>query len=120
MTVTDCSSIPELSSDHNPVLFEVSLDNYTSPALSIYSFPNWYKFQDILTNTLPGNPRISNPNDIENAIKNFNECYNNALSNSSTFKCINKPILSIPLFIREKIKAKIELEKHGRLQKSST
>ncbi|GFV52561.1 putative RNA-directed DNA polymerase from transposon X-element [Trichonephila clavipes] len=85
MTVTDCSSIPELSSDHNPVLFEVSLDNYTSPALSIYSFPNWYKFQDILTNTLPGNPRISNPNDIENAIKNFNECYNNALSNSSTF-----------------------------------
>ncbi|GFW49125.1 hypothetical protein TNCV_3924321, partial [Trichonephila clavipes] len=40
MTVTDCSSIPELSSDHNPVLFEVSLDDYTSPSLSIYSFPN--------------------------------------------------------------------------------
>ncbi|GFT89756.1 putative RNA-directed DNA polymerase from transposon X-element [Trichonephila clavipes] len=43
MTVTDCSSIPELSSDLNAVLFEVSLDNYTSPALSTYSFPNWYK-----------------------------------------------------------------------------
>ncbi|GFV82579.1 RNA-directed DNA polymerase from mobile element jockey [Trichonephila clavipes] len=40
MTITDCSSIPELSSDHNPVLFEVSLDNCTSPALSTYSFPN--------------------------------------------------------------------------------
>ncbi|GFT79658.1 hypothetical protein TNCV_1273021 [Trichonephila clavipes] len=25
MTVTDCSSIPELSSDHNPVLFELNL-----------------------------------------------------------------------------------------------
>ncbi|GFW44823.1 putative RNA-directed DNA polymerase from transposon X-element [Trichonephila clavipes] len=71
MTVSDCSSIPQLSSDHNPVLFEVSLDNYTSPALSTYSFPNWSKFQDILTNTLPGNPKISNPNDIENAIKSF-------------------------------------------------
>ncbi|GFS66755.1 putative RNA-directed DNA polymerase from transposon BS [Trichonephila clavipes] len=82
MIVTDCSSIPELSSDHNPVLFEVSLDNYTSPALSSYSFPNWSKFQEILTNSLPGNPRISNPNDIENAVKNFNDCYNNSLESS--------------------------------------
>ncbi|GFU19924.1 nucleic-acid-binding protein from transposon X-element [Trichonephila clavipes] len=38
MTVTECTSILELSSDHNPVLFEVSLDNFTSPALSTYSF----------------------------------------------------------------------------------
>ncbi|GFX42375.1 probable RNA-directed DNA polymerase from transposon X-element [Trichonephila clavipes] len=118
MTVTDCSSIPELSSDHNPVLFEVSLDDYTSPSLSIYSFPNWYKFQDILTNTLPGNPKISNPNDIENAIQNFNDCYNSALSNSSTFKCINKPILSIPLFIREKIKAKNRIRKAWQITKN--
>ncbi|GFT76726.1 RNA-directed DNA polymerase from mobile element jockey [Trichonephila clavipes] len=118
MTVTDCSSIPELSSDHNPVLFEVSLDDYTSPTLSIYSFPNWYKFQDILTNTLSGNPKISNPNDIENAIKNFNDCYNSALSNSSTFKCINKPILSIPLFIREKIKAKNRIRKAWQITKN--
>ncbi|GFY48936.1 putative RNA-directed DNA polymerase from transposon X-element [Trichonephila inaurata madagascariensis] len=50
MTVTDCSSIPDLSSDHNPVLFEVSLDNFISSALSPYSFPNWYKFQEILIN----------------------------------------------------------------------
>ncbi|GFQ88573.1 hypothetical protein TNCT_88651 [Trichonephila clavata] len=69
MTVIDSTSIPELSSDHNPVLFEVSLDNYTSPALSTYSFPNWSKFQEILTNALPGNPNINNTNDIENAIK---------------------------------------------------
>ncbi|GFW65654.1 nucleic-acid-binding protein from transposon X-element [Trichonephila clavipes] len=119
MTVSDCSSIPELSSDHNPVLFEVSLDNYTSPALSTYSFPNWSKFQDILTNTLPGNPKISNPNDIENAIKNFNDCYNSALSNSSIFKCINKPILSIPLFIREKIKSKNRIRKAWQITKKS-
>ncbi|GFV64065.1 hypothetical protein TNCV_2313581 [Trichonephila clavipes] len=48
MAVSECTSIPELSSDHNPVLFEVSLDNFTSPALSIYSFPNWYKFRKYL------------------------------------------------------------------------
>ncbi|GFX55663.1 nucleic-acid-binding protein from transposon X-element [Trichonephila clavipes] len=53
MTITDVTSIPELSSDHNPVLFEVCLDNFTAPALSTYAFPNWKKFQDILTNTLP-------------------------------------------------------------------
>ncbi|GFT42727.1 putative RNA-directed DNA polymerase from transposon BS, partial [Trichonephila clavipes] len=53
MTITDVTSIPELSNDHNPVLFEVCLDNFTAPALSTYAFPNWKKFQDILTNSLP-------------------------------------------------------------------
>ncbi|GFX19498.1 putative RNA-directed DNA polymerase from transposon X-element [Trichonephila clavipes] len=56
MTITDVTSIPELSSDHNPVLFEVCLDNFTAPALSTFAFPNWNKFQDILTNSLPCNP----------------------------------------------------------------
>ncbi|GFQ93255.1 putative RNA-directed DNA polymerase from transposon X-element [Trichonephila clavata] len=64
MTVTEVTSIPELSSDHNPVLFEVSLDNFTSPALSTYAFPNWFKFQNILSSTLPGNPKITNINEI--------------------------------------------------------
>ncbi|GFS54447.1 RNA-directed DNA polymerase from mobile element jockey [Trichonephila inaurata madagascariensis] len=118
MTVTDCLSISELSSDHNPVLFEVSLDNFSSPALSTYSFPNWYKFLELLTNTLPGNRRISNPTDIENAIKNFNDCYNSALSHSSTFKCINKPLLSIPSFIRDKIKAKNRIRKAWQITKN--
>ncbi|GFV16302.1 probable RNA-directed DNA polymerase from transposon X-element [Trichonephila clavipes] len=118
MTVSECTSIPELSSDHNPVLFEVSLDNFTSPALSTYSFPNWYKFQDLLTNSLPGNPRISNPEDIENAIKNFNDCYNSALSHSSTFKCINKPLFSIPPLIRDKIKSKNRIRKAWQITKN--
>ncbi|GFY68842.1 RNA-directed DNA polymerase from mobile element jockey [Trichonephila inaurata madagascariensis] len=118
MTVTDCSSISELSSDHNPVLFEVSLDNFTSPALSTYSFPNWYKFQELLTNTLPGNLKISNPTEIENAIKIFNDCYNSALSHSSTFKSINKPLLSIPSFIRDKIKAKNRIRKAWQMSKN--
>ncbi|GFW50082.1 putative RNA-directed DNA polymerase from transposon BS [Trichonephila clavipes] len=56
MTITDVTSIPELSSDHNPVLFEVCLDNFTAPALSTYAFPNWKKFQEILTNSLPVGP----------------------------------------------------------------
>ncbi|GFT51697.1 hypothetical protein TNCV_2421521 [Trichonephila clavipes] len=56
MTITDVTSIPELSRDHNPVLFEVCLDNFTAPALSTYAFPNWKKFQDILTNSLPVGP----------------------------------------------------------------
>ncbi|GFU10713.1 RNA-directed DNA polymerase from mobile element jockey [Trichonephila clavipes] len=119
MTVTDCSSIPELSSDHNPVLFEVSLDNYTSPALSIYSFPNWYKFQDILTNTLPGNPRISNPNDIENAIKNFNDCYNSALSIAQLLNVLTNPSSLSPSSSGKKLSQKIELEKHRKNYKKS-
>ncbi|GFR10752.1 RNA-directed DNA polymerase from mobile element jockey [Trichonephila clavata] len=111
MTITEVSSIPELSSDHNPVLFEVSLDNFTSPALSTYAFPNWSKFQTILTNTLPGNPKISNTDDIDNAIQNFNSTFKNAFNNSSTFKTINKPISCIPSVIRDKIKIKNRLRK---------
>ncbi|GFR09935.1 probable RNA-directed DNA polymerase from transposon X-element [Trichonephila clavata] len=106
MTVIDSTSIPELSSDHNPILFEVSLDNYTSPALS-----NWSKFQEILTNALPGNPNINNTNDIENAINTFNTTFHNALSNCSTFKVINKPLNAIPSFVRDKIKIKNRLRK---------
>ncbi|GFQ76028.1 hypothetical protein TNCT_460571 [Trichonephila clavata] len=83
MTVSEVASIPELSSDHNPVLFEVSLDNFTSPALSTYAFPNWSKFQTILTSTLPGNPKISNTNDIDNAIQNFNSTFKNAINNGA-------------------------------------
>ncbi|GFQ98199.1 putative RNA-directed DNA polymerase from transposon X-element [Trichonephila clavata] len=111
MTVTEVTSIPELSSDHNPVLFEVSLDNFTSPALSTYAFPNWFKFQNILTSTLPGNPKISNINEIDDAILNFNSTLKNAFNNSSTFKSINKPLSSIPSVIREKIKLKNKLRK---------
>ncbi|GFR15298.1 putative RNA-directed DNA polymerase from transposon X-element [Trichonephila clavata] len=103
MGVSEVTSIPELSSDHNPVLFEVSLDNFTSHALSAYAFPNWSKFQTILTSTLPGNPKISNTNDIDNAIQNFNSTFKNAFNNSSTFKSINKPLSCIPSVIRGKI-----------------
>ncbi|GFR21879.1 putative RNA-directed DNA polymerase from transposon X-element [Trichonephila clavata] len=111
MTVTEATSIPELSSDHNPVLFEVSLDNFTSPALSTYAFPHWFKFQNILSSTLPGNPKISNINEIDDAISNFNSTFKNAFNNSSTFKSINKPLSAIPSVIRGKIKLKNRLRK---------
>ncbi|GFU83872.1 zinc finger protein 112 [Trichonephila clavipes] len=117
MTITDVTSIPELSSDHNPVLFEVCLDNFTAPALSTYAFPNWKKFQDILTNTLPGNPIINNTNDIETAINNFNFSLKNAYNNSSTFKSISKPIKTIPSVIRDKIKLKNRILKEWQATK---
>ncbi|GFX36929.1 hypothetical protein TNCV_1174311 [Trichonephila clavipes] len=41
MTAT---SISELTSDHNPVNFDISLKNFTSPPLSTFTFPNWHKF----------------------------------------------------------------------------
>ncbi|GFV08671.1 RNA-directed DNA polymerase from mobile element jockey [Trichonephila clavipes] len=117
MTITDVTSIPELSSDHNPVLFEVCLDNFTAPALSTYAFPNWKKFQDILTNTLPGNPIINNTNDIETAISNFNFSLKNAYNNGSTFKSINKPLKTIPSVIRDKNKLKNRIRKEWQATK---
>ncbi|GFR00683.1 RNA-directed DNA polymerase from mobile element jockey [Trichonephila clavata] len=81
MTITEVSSIPELSSDHNPVLFEVSLDNFTSPALSTYAFPNWriklkLKIDFVKTgkilNTPPYKTQLNKlQKEIKNELKNF-------------------------------------------------
>ncbi|GFS73877.1 putative RNA-directed DNA polymerase from transposon X-element [Trichonephila clavipes] len=43
------TSISELTSDHNPVNFEICLNNFTSPPHSTFAFLNWHKFETVLT-----------------------------------------------------------------------
>ncbi|GFR04977.1 putative RNA-directed DNA polymerase from transposon X-element [Trichonephila clavata] len=51
-------SISELTSNHNPVNFDILLNNFTSAPLNTFSFPNWQKFQAVLSRYIPGNPHL--------------------------------------------------------------
>ncbi|GFS86861.1 putative RNA-directed DNA polymerase from transposon X-element [Nephila pilipes] len=82
-------SILALSSDHNPVLFEIEVDNLTSQTLNSIKITNWKTFQNHLNNLLPGNPCIKTIEDINEAIENFNNEYRAAIDSSSKTKIIN-------------------------------
>ncbi|GFQ93890.1 RNA-directed DNA polymerase from mobile element jockey [Trichonephila clavata] len=86
------TSISELISDHIPVNFDISLNNFSSPSLSTCSFPNWTKFQTLLTESIPGNPAISNEDDIEQSIINLNNKIKEAIHTTSTYKAIHHPL----------------------------
>ncbi|GFR24289.1 uncharacterized protein TNCT_625501 [Trichonephila clavata] len=105
------TSISELTSDHNPVNFDISLSNYNSPSISTCSFPNWTKFQTVLTESIPGNPVIVNEDDIEKSISNLNNKIQEAIHATSTYKAIHHPVSVIPSQLREKIKQKNRLRK---------
>ncbi|GFU95910.1 putative RNA-directed DNA polymerase from transposon X-element [Trichonephila clavipes] len=101
------TSISELTSDHNPVSFDISLN--MSPPLSTFAFPNWHNFQAVLSESIPGNPTISNKNDIDQTVTNLNNRIEDAIHATSTYKAIHHPITNIPRQLREKIKHKNRL-----------
>ncbi|GFR27912.1 putative RNA-directed DNA polymerase from transposon X-element, partial [Trichonephila clavata] len=105
------TSISELTSDHNPDNFDISLNNYNSPSISTCSFPNWTKFQTVLTESISGNPVIANEDDIENSITNLNNKIQEAIHATCTYKAIHHPVSIIPSQLREKIKQKNRLRK---------
>ncbi|GFW46292.1 RNA-directed DNA polymerase from mobile element jockey [Trichonephila clavipes] len=72
---------------------------------------NWDKFQDIIANSLPGNPQISNREEIEEAIVNFNSQIQNAVNQASKFKPILHSMSNIPFETRLKIREKNRLRK---------
>ncbi|GFT55658.1 putative RNA-directed DNA polymerase from transposon X-element [Trichonephila clavipes] len=62
-------SIFDLSSDHNPVIFSMTPNSTYKYPHNCCTFTNWEQFQNILSVTVPGNPRINNQDAIENAVK---------------------------------------------------
>ncbi|GFR21168.1 RNA-directed DNA polymerase from mobile element jockey [Trichonephila clavata] len=105
------TSISELTSNHNPVNFDILLNNFTSAPLNTFSFPNWQKFQAVLSRSIPGNPPISNKDDIDQTISNFNFSIQEAIHATSTHKAIHHQITTILCQLREKIKQKNRLRK---------
>ncbi|GFW90422.1 probable RNA-directed DNA polymerase from transposon X-element [Trichonephila clavipes] len=101
----------DLSSDHNPVHFVISINSSIPFKQNCKTLPNWYKFQNIIATSLPGNPQISDNEEIEEAIVNFNTHIHNAINQASKFKPILHSISNIPFQTRLKIREKNRLRK---------
>ncbi|GFV16039.1 probable RNA-directed DNA polymerase from transposon X-element [Trichonephila clavipes] len=110
LTLVDISSFSGLSSDHNPVLIDLALNNSFSKNLRTLKSTNWVKFQEIVFNSIPGNPAI-HTNNIDNAINNFAGMITSAISATTVTKVINTPHLRLPHHIRELVKIKNRFRK---------
>ncbi|GFR28498.1 putative RNA-directed DNA polymerase from transposon X-element [Trichonephila clavata] len=104
-------TFPDLSSDHNPVHFVVSIDTSIPFRQNCNTLTNWNKFQDIIANTIPGNPPIHNSEDIEQAIVNFNSHIHTAINQASKFKPTFHEMSKVPHATRLKIQEKNRLRK---------
>ncbi|GFT98370.1 probable RNA-directed DNA polymerase from transposon X-element [Trichonephila clavipes] len=105
---TEVFTINEISSDHNPVIFDFITNNVLPPILRTLKSTNWSKFQEIIYHNIPGNPQID---DLDLAVQNFTSNVSNAISASTSTGLINTPHLRLPENIRELIRAKNRLRK---------
>ncbi|GFU20553.1 hypothetical protein TNCV_859551 [Trichonephila clavipes] len=94
LTLEDINSINDLSSDHNPVLIDLALNNSLPKNLRTLKSTNWIKFQEIVFNSIPVNPVIDT-NNIDNAINNFTDMITSAVSATTVTKVINTPHLRL-------------------------
>ncbi|GFV81906.1 putative RNA-directed DNA polymerase from transposon X-element [Trichonephila clavipes] len=78
---TEVFTINELSSDHNPVIFDFVTNNVLPPILRTLKSTNWTKFQEIIYHNIPGNPQID---DLDLAVQNFTSNISNAISASTS------------------------------------
>ncbi|GFR17519.1 RNA-directed DNA polymerase from mobile element jockey [Trichonephila clavata] len=76
----------ELSSDHNPVQFIIPEANNSPYAQNCTTFTNWNRFQELLTTSVPGNPKINNTEEIEANIDQLTNHIHNAINQSSKIK----------------------------------
>ncbi|GFU02298.1 RNA-directed DNA polymerase from mobile element jockey [Trichonephila clavipes] len=105
---TEVFTINELSSDHNPVIFDFVTNNVLPPILRTLKSTNWTKFQEIIYHNIPGNPQID---DLDLVVQNFANNISNAISASTSTRLINTPHLLLPENIRELIRAKNRFRK---------
>ncbi|GFT69255.1 RNA-directed DNA polymerase from mobile element jockey [Nephila pilipes] len=107
-------SIPALSSDHNPVIFTVHIDDLQKNSNNFFQFTNWNTFQSHLQHLLPGNPKKFSKKEIDQAIVNFNTQYNSAINSASKTKIIQDRAYTIPPPLRRKIQLKnVRPENHN-------
>jgi len=106
------TNLNELSSDHNPILLELSDSPIkTSPPSPILSI-NWKKFYHILSAEKDSvNPSTNTKQSIDSTIQNFTNSIQSALDNSSYVRNSKKHHTVIPTEIQLEICAKNRLRR---------
>ncbi|KAG8180622.1 hypothetical protein JTE90_018240 [Oedothorax gibbosus] len=80
----DINSIPDLSSDHNPIILEFFL-NFSIPKLTTFH-TNWELFNNSLTDAPNFLSNINSPADFDAAINNLNDAITSAHNSSFNIK----------------------------------
>lgn len=108
-------SIPELSSDHNPVsfTFNIKIDNTPKEVFKT----NWESYKERLTNVPSSPPTINNTNDIETAVAWITDNILQAHKNSSIKVTVNNGTF-VPHELRLKIRHKNRLRKEWQKRRS--
>ncbi|GFS48831.1 RNA-directed DNA polymerase from mobile element jockey [Trichonephila clavipes] len=102
-------TVNELSSDHNPVIFDFVTNCQLPPLLQTLKTTNWIKFQEILHYNMPGNPKIEN---LDQAVQNFSNMISDAINTSTSTRISKTSHLRLPINIRELIKTKNRFHHH--------
>ncbi|GFU72456.1 RNA-directed DNA polymerase from mobile element jockey [Trichonephila clavipes] len=88
-TISARVPLSDCQSDHNPVHFVISINFFNSFKQNFKTLTNWYKISRYHSHlSLPGNPQISDIEEIEEAIVNFNTQIHIAINQASKFKPI--------------------------------
>ncbi|GFU20559.1 probable RNA-directed DNA polymerase from transposon X-element [Trichonephila clavipes] len=101
-------TVNELSSDHNPVIFNFVTNCQLSPLLQTLKTTNSIKFQEILHYNTPGNPTVDN---LDQAVQNFSNIVSDAINISTSTRISKTSHLRLPINIRELIKYKNRFRK---------
>ncbi|GFW77536.1 probable RNA-directed DNA polymerase from transposon X-element [Trichonephila clavipes] len=96
-------TVNELSSDHNPVIFDFVTNCQLLPLLQTLKTTKWIKFQEILHYNMPGNPTVDN---LDQAVQNFSNIVSDAINTSTSTRISKTSHLRLPINIREFIKTK--------------
>ncbi|GFU24986.1 putative RNA-directed DNA polymerase from transposon X-element, partial [Nephila pilipes] len=107
---TSVTVIDDLSSDHLPLMFNCNINDYSPPRNNYYKFTNWKKFQELLQNSIAGNPSINTTEEIDAAAAAFSQKIQATINQSSTCKTFPHAPLPLPAPIRTLISTKNSLQ----------
>ncbi|GBM89207.1 putative RNA-directed DNA polymerase from transposon X-element [Araneus ventricosus] len=108
----DATSINDLSSDHNPVSFEININVSLASAAKNVNITNWTVFYESIYNRIPGKPKMSTIAEVDDCIRQFTCNITTAINLATKSRVISGPFRQLPSFIVDKIKLKNRFRKY--------
>lgn len=108
---SEITSEAALSSDHNPIVLKIHDSSFLPTTETKIRITNWRKFHDLLSLSVPGNPSIASPLDVDIAIQALTNAILTAREQASRYKTIFNARKNIPPDLVALIKHKNKIRK---------
>ncbi|GBO44974.1 hypothetical protein AVEN_58140-1, partial [Araneus ventricosus] len=108
----DATSINNLSSDHNPVSFEINISASLASATKKVHITNWKTYCESIYNRILCNPKINTIAEIDDCIRQFTCNITTAINLATKSRFISGPFRQLPSFIVDKIILKNRFRKY--------